>query len=233
MATDPALSANEKIGMSDALRVAFDESILADLIQKIPALGRKGQTVVDIGSGCGTFARRLIEHCCALQHRLTLVDSKEMLAHLPDEPYVRKIAGRFPQNAGAIADSVPAGADAIVVYGVLSVVFVDTNPFHFVDRAAALLRPGGRLLFGDVPNASKLRRFLATPVGVQYHKDYMRTDDPPRVGAFDEPGDGIDDGVILGIVHRMRSSGYDAYVVPQADSLPLSNRREDILIVRP
>jgi hypothetical protein len=31
----------------------------------------------------------------------------------------------------------------------------------------------------------------------------------------------------------MRRRGFDAYVVPQSDSLPLANRREDILIVCP
>jgi hypothetical protein len=53
------------------------------------------------------------------------------------------------------------------------------------------------------------------------------------VSAFDPPTDRIDDGVILGIVDRMRRRGFDAYVVPQSESLPLANRREDILIVRP
>lgn len=233
MASDPALPANEKIGMSDVLRVTFDASILADIVDKLPALGRTDQTVVDIGCGCGTLTLRLIEHCKAMQHHLTLVDSPEMLANLPNVPHVRKLAGRFPENAKTIASTIPGGADLVLVYSVLSVVFVDSNPFLFVDHAAALLRSGGRLLIGDVPNLSKLRRFLVTETGAQYHKEYMRSDKPPVVGTFDGPGEGIDDGVILGIIGRMRSKGYDAYVLPQADSLPLSNRREDILIVRP
>lgn len=233
MASDPLLPANEKIGMSDALRLPFDAGILADIVSKVPALGRMGRTVIDIGCGCGTLAFRLIEHCEAMQHDLILVDSPEMLAHLPESPQVRKVAGRFPENATAITDAVPGGADVVLGYSVLSVVYVDSNPFLFVDHAAVLLRPEGRLLLGDVPNLSKLRRFLVTEIGVQYHKKYMRTDKPPVVEPFEGPGDGIDDGVILGIVGRMRRKGYDAYVLPQSDLLPLANRREDILIVRP
>ena len=61
----------------------------------------------------------------------------------------------------------------------------------------------------------------------------MQTEEPPPVAAFDPPAGRIDDGVILGIVDRMRRRGFDAYVVPQSESLPLANRREDILIVRP
>ena len=89
------------------------------------------------------------------------------------------------------------------------------------------------MLVGDVPNASKLRRFLASAAGARYHKEYLRTEEPPSVGTFDPHTDGIDDGVILGIVDRMRRRGFDAYIVPQSESLPLANRREDILIVRP
>ena len=233
MAVDPTLSANEKIGMPDPARLGFDASILGDILKKVPPLTRHGQTVVDIGSGCGTFAHHFIAYCSELEHSLVLVDSPEMLAHLPQPANVHKVAGRFPSNEELIKDQIPEGADVVLVYGVLSVVFVDSNPFLFLDRAAALLRNGGHLLVGDLPNASKLRRFLASDAGARYHKSYMRTEEPPSIGAFDPPSDRIDDGVILGIVDRMRRRGFDAYVVPQSDSLPLANRREDILIVCP
>ena len=233
MAGDPALSANEKIGMPDPTRLGFDASILADILHKAPSLARRGQIVVDIGSGCGTFAHHFIAYCRNLEHKLVLVDSAEMLMHLPDAPNVHKVVGRFPANEASIKDEISEGADVVLAYGVLSVVFADSNPFLFLDRAAALLRNGGHLLVGDVPNASKLRRCLATDAGARYHKQYMRTEEPPAVSAFDPPTDRIDDGVILGIVDRMRRRGFDAYVVPQSESLPFSNRREDILIVRP
>jgi hypothetical protein len=233
MAGDPTLSANEKIGMPDAARLGFDASILADILQKIPPLGRHRQTVVDIGSGCGTFAHHFIAYCRELEHSLVLVDSPEMLTQLPNSANTHKVGGRFPANERLIRDRISEGADVVLVYGVLSVVFADSNPFLFLDRAAALLRSGGHLLVGDVPNASKLRRFLASVAGARYHQEYMRTEEPPPVGAFDPPTDRIDDGVILGIVDRMRRRGFDAYIVPQSQSLPLANRREDILIVRP
>ena len=233
MAEDSTLSANEKIGMPDATRLGFDESILADILPKLPSLARRGHTVVDIGSGCGTFAHHFIAYCRKLEHSLLLVDSQEMLKHLPDCPGVSKVEGRFPANERLITEQIPKGADVVIVYGVLSVVFADSNPFLFLDRAAALLQSGGHLLVGDVPNASKLRRFLATDAGVRYHREYLRTEEAPRLDVFESPTDRIDDGVVLGIIDRMRRRGFDAYVVPQSESLPLANRREDILIVRP
>ena len=42
----------------------------------------------------------------------------------------------------------------------------------------------------------------------------------------------IDDGVLFSILHRYRNSGFETYLLPQGEGLPLSNRREDILIVR-
>src|SRR6516162_226895 len=74
MAGDPTLSANEKIGLPDATRLGFDASILADILQKVPSLVRRRQTVVDIGSGCGTFAHYFIAYCREFEHSLVLVD---------------------------------------------------------------------------------------------------------------------------------------------------------------
>ena len=233
MARDPALGANEKVGMPDALRAPFDDAILADVMGKIPALARRDSTVVDIGCGCGSFTARLVASCRERGVRLVLVDSAEMLDTLGDTPGAVRIPGRFPDNAAAVAAAAPGGADGVLAYGVLSIVFADANPFAFVDGAANLLAPGGHLLIGDIPNASKLRRFLASDAGARFHRAYMRSEHGPEVAAFDDARGRLDDGAVFGIAHRMRAAGYDAYIVPQAAALPMANRREDVLVVRP
>jgi hypothetical protein len=43
----------------------------------------------------------------------------------------------------------------------------------------------------------------------------------------------IDDSVLLGLILRARGAGYEGYLVPQPDNLPMANRREDILIRKP
>ena len=43
----------------------------------------------------------------------------------------------------------------------------------------------------------------------------------------------IDDAVVFALLQRSRLAGFDAYVVPQDSALPMANRREDILIIRP
>jgi hypothetical protein len=61
----------------------------------------------------------------------------------------------------------------------------------------------------------------------------MQTEEEPVVDYNKLEPNQIDDSVILSIVMRARSQGFDAYIVPQNENLPMANRREDILITRP
>jgi hypothetical protein len=233
LARDPELSAHEKIGFPDSYRQGREGAILADWRRKMPALDERGRTVVDIGTGCGLLAHALMAHCARQEHDLVLVDSGEMLEALPDPPRVRKVAGRFPEESAAALSGMLGRADVVIAYSVFHYVFAEANPFDFVDRALDLLKEGGRLLIGDVPNESQRRRFFSSESGRAFHKQFMETDEEPAV-EFNRPEPGrIDDAVILGILARCRSAGFDAYVLPQAPDLPMSNRREDILILRP
>ena len=62
----------------------------------------------------------------------------------------------------------------------------------------------------------------------------MQTDTPPKVIFNRIERRSIDDAVvILSLVARATSQGFDAYVLPQHRDLPMANRREDIVIRRP
>jgi hypothetical protein len=123
--------------------------------------------------------------------------------------------------------------DAILAYSVVQTVFEEGNIFAFIDTATQLLAGGGQLLLGDIPNASMRKRFMASDAGRAYHQlHYSHRPEPEIVFNAPEPGR-IDDGVILGIIARVRAAGLHAFVVPQAPTLPMANRREDVLIIRP
>jgi hypothetical protein len=233
LASDPALSKYERIGFPDSYRAGFEQSIFADIKAKLPALEQSAKMVLDIGPGCSDLPRMLIALCGSQGHELVLVDSPEMLALLPEGPRIHRVHGPFPACRAALHSWI-GRVDALICYSVLQYVFADGNVFDFVDTAAALLAPGGRMLLGDVPNASRRRRFLASAAGEAAHRIY--TGDPqaaPDV-RFNEPIPGeIDDAVVLGLLARARSAGLDAWIVPQPTSLPMANRREDILIERP
>ncbi len=235
LAQDTRLSAHEKIGFPPAYREGFDDAILADIVGKLPMLVEaERQTVIDIGPGCATLPRRLIDLCRDRGHTLVLVDSPEMLALLPDAPGVtRKCAGLFPHNTTEVAGSAGALADALLCYSVLHYIHLDASSLDFIDATASLLAPGGRALIGDIPNLSKRRRFFATERGQAFHRAFTGSNEPYDV-AQDAPAPGrIDDAVLASLIARAQAAGCDAYLMPQGPALPMANRRDDLLIVRP
>jgi hypothetical protein len=232
LAQDDSLSANEKIGFPESYRAGKEAAILGDIAAKLPALAQRNRVVLDIGPGCGDLARAIITHCEQRAHELVLVDSGEMLSRLPESAAARKVPAYYPQCPELLAEY--AGkVDAIVVYSVFQYVFAEGNVWDFVDRSLALLAPRGGLLIGDIPNNSMRKRFFASETGVRFHQAYTGTDEVPAP-LFNVPEAGqIDDAVVMSIIARARAAGFDAWVMPQAPDLPMANRREDILIVRP
>ena len=233
LATNASLSPYEKIGFPDSYRAGKEKEIFADIRSKLPNLEKRQQVVLDIGPGCTDVPRMMVDLCAANQHTLILVDAPEMLGLLPDLPHVRKHPGRFPDDCRDLLSEYAGRIDVLVTYSVFHYVYAEGNVFHFVDECIRLLAHGGGLLIGDIPNIAKRKRFFASPAGVQFHQNFMKTNDVPSV-SFNcpEPGE-IDDAVLLALIARARSSGCDAYILPQSAELPMSNRREDILICKP
>lgn len=230
-AQDPSLSRNEKIGFPDSYRDGFEDAIIANILRHLPALSGKGKVVADIGCGCSGIADRIIALAEKGGHTLLMADSKEMLDLLPKSKAVRPMPGLFPDN---IADFEPyvGKVDVIIIYSVLQHVILGHSIYRFLDEALTLLAPGGVLLLADIPSTSKRERFFASDAGVAFHKKFTGTDtDPPREPIALKPQT-IDDGVIFGILQRYRNAGFETYVLPQPDTLPMHNRREDVLIVR-
>jgi cyclopropane fatty-acyl-phospholipid synthase-like methyltransferase len=231
-AQDESMSKYERIGFPDSYRQGFEAAIFEDICAKLSNLKNTGRTVVDIGPGCSDLPRMLVDLCASNKHSLTLIDSQEMLDLLENAPFIEKVPAMYPQCPDWVAGQ--AGKiDAILCYSVLHYVFVDVSFFRFLDVSLSLLAPGGQMLIGDIPNISKRKRFFASETGAQFHKDYMNTDEAPCVEFNKVEHDQIDDAVVMSLIQRARAQGFDAYVLPQSQALPMANRREDILIVRP
>lgn len=234
MAADPSLSRQERIGFPDSYREPFEAAIFRDICEKLPAiLNSRDGLVVDIGPGVAGLPGRLQSACQDRGHRLLLVDSTEVLDQLPDWPMTEKRSGRFPQECRPLIDELAGQVDALLCYSVFHYVFVEGNPFDFLDSLLAMLAPGGACLIGDVPNTSMRRRFFSSAKGVQFHRQFMQTEEAPVVEFNSLQSGQIDDAVLIGMMMRARAAGFDAYVVSQAPDLPMANRREDLLIRRP
>jgi len=232
LASDKSLSKYERIGFPDSYRSGKEEDIFQDIKQKLSKLGEQQKTVLDIGPGCSDLPRMLIDLCQEKKHSLTLIDSAEMLALLPNESFIQKIDAMYP-NCPAAISALQGKVDVILCYSVLHYILVDVAFFRFLDTSLSLLAPGGQFLIGDIPNISKRKRFFASDTGIRSHQEFMKTTELPKVTFNQIEHDQIDDAIVLSLLLRARAQGFDAYVLPQNPALPMANRREDILITRP
>lgn len=232
LAGDESLSAYEKIGFPNSYRHGKEELIFQDIVRKLPNLNKDGQTVLDIGPGCSGPAFMLIEWCRVRRNELVLVDSQEMLSHLPDEPFMEKVVGRYPDECGEILAKRRGNVNVIICYSVLHYIFAETNLFDFLDQSLSLLADGGEMLIGDIPNISKRKRFFSSAAGIRFHQNFTGTSEVPSVDFKAVETGKIDDSVLLALLLRARNAGFDAYLLPQRDDLPMANRREDLLIIK-
>ncbi len=231
MAKDATLSRNEKIGFPDSYRDGYDDAILDNIVRLLPAIAGKGKTILDIGCGCSKLAERIIELGEKHKHTLLMADSEEMLDLLPKSKAIRRMPGLFPDNL-SIFEPYRSKIDTIIVYSVAQHIIINNSLYHFLDTALDLLIPGGALLLGDIPNISKRDRFFSSDQGVAFHEEFTGTKTKPDINLLSLKHHKIDDGIIFGILQRYRNFGFETYLLPQPASLPMHNRREDILIVK-
>lgn len=232
MAKQQDLDKYEKIGFPTSYRKGREQAIFDDILHKCSQLAGTGKKILDIGSGCSDLPLILMEHCAQKSHRLIFLDSQEMLDLLPHAAHITKVAAYYPECPELI-EELQSQIDCILVYSVAQYIFSEGNFWKFIDTSLSLLKPGGQLLIGDIPNASKRKRFFNSDAGHKHHKEYTKTDtDPPLIYNVIEEGQ-MDDSVVMSVLMRCRNQGFDAYVLPQPHSLPMANRREDILVFRP
>jgi cyclopropane fatty-acyl-phospholipid synthase-like methyltransferase len=230
LAIESKNSFTEKIGFSQEARDRFEEAILADIVAKL-SLDTGPKIVLDIGCGCGELTERLIELCSTKGHGLVLVDSPEMLSYIKDRDFLHKVPGFFPRNLDQV-HKISQKFDCILTYSVLQYIFLDTNLYCFIDTIMSLLKEGGRALIGDIPNVSMRKRFLSSQAGINYHKRFMKSYEDPIINKYEIEKDLIDDAVLFGIMQRVRHAGFQSYLLPLAENLYYSNRREDLLITK-
>jgi hypothetical protein len=156
-----------------------------------------------------------------------------MLAHLPDAAHVIKWCGAFPGETFERMRADDLQFDSIIAYSVIQYVFAEANLWGFLDSCLALLPDGGEILLGDIPNVTMRKRFFSSADGLRQHRHYTQDDSPPDVVFNRLESGAIDDSVVLALLARARAAGFHAWVMPQADGLPMANRREDVLIRKP
>lgn len=233
LAKDKNLSRHEKVGFPDSYRDGKEEAIFQDILLKLLNLSLPNKNILEIGPGCSNLPAMLSELCKKNNNKLYFVDSPEMLTFLPKNNHVKEYAGAFPMALGPDFDKLLGQIDVIIAYSVIQYVFSEGNLWDFLDRCLLLLADSGEMLFGDVPNLTMRKRFFSSAQGELSHHQFTNSDEKPTV-IFNQIELGqMDDSVVLAILARARAQGFHAWVVPQTSSLPMANRREDILIRKP
>lgn len=231
LATNPSLSQNEKIGFLDRYREGAAAAIFSSLLSCLPTLRANGRLVMDIGPGCSELPRMLAAHCAEQSHQLILVDNPEMLEQLPDAPFIRKVAAEYPSLSNETLAELEGRVDVITCYSVFHYIFPVCPLHRFVDTSLRLLAPDGVMLVGDIPNFDKKNRFFSTSAGRAFHRENSGDGTLPNLDRGLHVN-WIDDAAVFDLMHRVRASGSESYLLPQDPSLPFANRREDLLIVR-
>jgi len=243
-----SLVTNSKSMVTTAGRYAADAGkvrwIWPDICQKLDL--QNATSLFDIGCGYGSVTQQCLRYAKKRNLSITLMDIPEIIASVRQDllptnqrSTVKFIEGLFPNHCPA-SFLKKVQFDRVLLY---SVIHYTTQPRRLIDAAVRLLRPGGRLLIGDIPNLNKKGRFLASPFGHRFearyrnsklsdiaryrsHQDFVNRNRTPQNAPFS-------DALVLSVSRRYRKEGFDVFVLPQPDNLPFCYTREDLLICRP
>lgn len=225
--TDALLQAGRLPQHSEAERL-----ILVDVLKKLRP--SPSDRLLEIGCGPGSLAiplSFLVQHVAAMDHFEVVERGRQRYI----APNLEWIGGEFPKN-------VPGSMfDCVLVYSVLHYLPSDDAVLNFCLKAASMVKPGGRMLLGDLPNIDCKNRFLNSEAGKAF-------DEAWRAGKFlrgqiatgaqlELPSNAdmigvLTDKLLLRIVGSLRRAGFQAYVLPQPPDLPFGHTREDILVER-
>jgi len=203
-----------------------ERSIILDVVRKLDICST--DTVLDIGCGCGLLLLPLsfmVRYCCGVDHPSVV---SKLSTRLSCEN-IRLHGANFLQL------TLDEKFSKILCYGVLQNLSSYDEVCELVDRALSFLKPGGKILFGDISNTDKKRRFQSTEKGAAFEAEWARssgssTSYDPLLLTVDPLRVEFTDQLVLRLILHIRSRGYNAYVMDQPSSLPWGFTREDILV---
>jgi 2-polyprenyl-3-methyl-5-hydroxy-6-metoxy-1,4-benzoquinol methylase len=234
------MAENKVLEIISTGRHAFHSSLIPFIVEDIllKLSPKPNEILLDIGCGPGILMRQLAENVASVIG----VDHPSTIE--------RAMASSLPANCSFIGGCWPnvklsGKVDCILAYSVIQYTGGRDQATSFVDACVEAVNVGGRILIGDVPNPDKLKRFLNSPkyaeISAQYKtsveldsKENTQSQDIKREleAKISQKNNFIDDAFILSLMERLRKKGLDVFILPQDDRLPMSQSREDLLILR-
>lgn len=207
---------------------AAEKRILADVMAKLRL--EANDDLLEIGCGPGGLLLPLsffVRSATGVDHPNAIAAFRSRLG--TGGP--KLIEGNFLDVA------IPGAFSKILIYSVVHYLSDERELLRFVDKAVGLLKPGGLLLLGDVPNADKKKRFLRTRKGREVMKAWEKVAASFRgiPGPAMRPDPdliAIDDRILLSLMTRLRRQGHEAFLLEQPEGLAMCYSREDVLVRR-
>jgi 2-polyprenyl-3-methyl-5-hydroxy-6-metoxy-1,4-benzoquinol methylase len=208
------------------IQSSAEKLILPDIIGKLALAAN--DSLLDIGCGAGNLTIPLsfwVKDVTGIDHPSCIERFQRRFCTAA----IKLVSGNF------LEIEIHSRFDKILCYSVLHYLSDEAEVFAFIDKALALLVPGGRVLFGDIPNTSKKRRFLASAHGQQFEREWRNEQQrceitTPTQLTSDSDLVQFDDQFLIRIMRRYRSQGFYAYILPEDPELPFGHTREDIVI---
>ena len=205
--------------------------IIDDIVSKLALTGT--ERLLEIGCGVGTLLNGLSRHVAeavGLDHPSCIRKYRAM--GVPRN--IELIEGRWPETA------VIGSFDRVLAYSVLQCLPDADSARLFIDSCVPILRSGGALLLGDIPNCDMMRRLQQSTFGAAVQERYR--DQQSRCGEdvqtvmrdrifarARQHAPFMGDDFILGLLRRLREMGINAFVLPQPERLPFCYSREDVV----
>ncbi|MBI4238751.1 MAG: methyltransferase domain-containing protein [Deltaproteobacteria bacterium] len=208
-------------------------AIVTDVAAKLAL--QPTDTLLDIGCGSGSLLLPLaarVREVWGIDHANFITRFLAPLA--PNHCHL--LSGDWLRYDGPLPT-----VDAALCYSVVQYFRSRTEVQRGIDRALTCLRPGGRLLIGDIPNRSRMARFRRTPaytsVQAEYeaHRATPLCDEQQRDLLWQQHHGRtvtFTDRCILQLLRIYRRRGHDAFILPQPPQLPFGHTREDLLIIK-
>lgn len=207
---------------------SFDERrILGDVMAKLEISPE--DSLIDIGCGLGLLLLPL----SFVVNRALGIDHPEVIAALQKRivgDQVSSLCGNFLD-----VDTNELSATKILCYGVLQNLATESELYRFLDKALAMLEPGGKMLIGDISNIDRKGRFLASRFGQDFEKKWAAENrsethiDKAQLLTEDKRIEFTDE-LVCAVLLYVRRQGFESFVLPQRADLPFGYSREDILI---
>lgn len=204
-----------------------EKRAISDTIQKLEL--KPTDNVLDIGSNVGSMSIPI----SYLVNSVTCIDSPNLTKFIQEKKIdnINLLSGDF------LEVEIDNKFDKILVYGVLNCLN-EIDLYKFIDKCLTILNPGGILLFGDIPNISKKKRYLDKYQTNEEKEswneliskeDFSHLQEIPKYNSENKIAI-FDDDIILNMVKYIRNKDFNCYIINQKENLPFNKTREDIIV---